>query len=87
MAASRRCRSGSPRGGATFARASVELGPALSSAIADVERSVPGARVVRVDEQLMNLGDLAAHLDRTAETLPPELIAATNLELAARAKR
>jgi len=45
----------------------VELGPALSSAIADVDRSVPGARVVRVDEQLMNLGDLAAHLDRTTE--------------------
>jgi hypothetical protein len=47
----------------------VELGPALSSAIADVERSVPGARVVRVDEQLMNLGDLAAHLDRTTESV------------------
>lgn len=121
---------------ATFARSAVDPGPALSSAIADIERSVPGARVVRVDEQLMNLGDLAAHLDRTAEsvrllataargpggfpppagvvgkgvrvwrwadvrpwlvengltpaddvaeTLPPELIAATNLELAARA--
>lgn len=123
---------------ATFSRTAVDAGSAVTSAIADVERSVPGARVVRVDEQLMNLGDLAAHLDRTtesvrllataargpggfpppagvvgkgvrvwrwadvrpwlaehgvtppddvAETLPPELIAATNLELAARAKR
>lgn len=120
---------------ATFSRTAVDAASALSSAIRDIEHSVPGARVVRVDEQLMNLGDLAAHLDRTTEsvrllataargpggfpppvgvvgkgvriwrwadvrpwlaehhltppddvaaTLPPELIAATNLELTVR---
>lgn len=53
----------------TFIRSADDAGSALASAITDVERAVPGARVVRIDDQLMGLGDLADVTGRTAESL------------------
>jgi hypothetical protein len=54
---------------ATFSRTATDPASALTSAIGDIELGVRGARVVRVDDQLMNLGDIAAHLGRTAESV------------------
>lgn len=54
---------------ATFSRTAGSAGAALRSAIEDVERALPTARVLRVDDQLMNLNDLADRLGRTAESV------------------
>lgn len=123
---------------ATFFRTAASPESALTSAIHDIERGVAATTVLRIDEQLMNLADLADHVGRTteslrllatgargpggfpppagvvgkgvrvwrwadvrpwlvtqglvdpgglAETLPPALIAATNLQLDAAARR
>jgi len=54
---------------ATFFRTARSPRSAVTSAIADIERGVPGATVLRIDEQLMNLADIAAHLGRTTESV------------------
>jgi hypothetical protein len=54
---------------ATFFRTADSPASALASAIADIERGVPGATVLRIDEQLMNLNDLADRLGRTTESV------------------
>jgi hypothetical protein len=54
---------------ATFFRTADSPATALTSAITDIERGVPGASVLRIDEQLMNLNDLADRLGRTAESV------------------
>ena len=54
---------------ATFLRSATSPGAALRSAIEHVERAVPAARVLRVDDQLMNLHDLADRVGRTAESV------------------
>jgi hypothetical protein len=42
---------------------------ALWSAVADVEAAVPGARVLRVDDDLVNATDIAERVDRTPESV------------------
>jgi hypothetical protein len=54
---------------ATFFRTADSPESALISAISDIERGVPGASVLRIDEQLMNLNDLADRLGRSAESV------------------
>jgi hypothetical protein len=54
---------------ATFFRTAGSPASALTSAIADIEHGVSGASVLRVDEQLMNLNDLADRLCRTTESV------------------
>ena len=53
----------------TFIRTAADPESALATAIGDVERAIPGARVVRIDDQLVGLGDLADLTGRTAESL------------------
>jgi hypothetical protein len=54
---------------ATFSRTAGSPQAALTSAIAAIERAVPGATVLRIDEQLVNLSDLADRLGRTTESV------------------
>lgn len=54
---------------ATFFRTADSARSALTSAITAIERDVPGATVLRIDEQLMNLNDLADRLGRTTESV------------------
>lgn len=54
---------------ATFFRTTSSPDSALKSAITDIEHGVPGARVLRVDEQLVNLADIADQLGRTTESV------------------
>jgi hypothetical protein len=54
---------------ATFFRTAGSPTSALTSAITAIEREVPGASVLRIDDQLMNLNDLADRLDRTTESV------------------
>jgi hypothetical protein len=54
---------------ATFFRTADSARSALTSAITTIERDVPGATVLRIDEQLMNLNDLADRLGRTTESV------------------
>jgi len=54
---------------ATFSRTARSPASALTSAITAIERGVPGASVLRVDEQLVNLNDLADRLGRTTESV------------------
>lgn len=53
----------------TFCRTARDATTALTTAVADVERAVAGARVVRVDAQLVSLADLADLTGRTSEGL------------------
>jgi hypothetical protein len=54
---------------ATFFRTADSATSALTSAITTIEHEVPGATVLRIDEQLMNLNDLAVRLGRTTESV------------------
>ncbi len=54
---------------ATFFRTAGSPASAVTSAIADIEHGAPGASVLRIDEQLMNLNDLADRLGRTTESV------------------
>lgn len=51
----------------TLFRRAASADAALRSALADVPRAVPGARVLRVDDQLVGLADIADLIGRTAE--------------------
>jgi hypothetical protein len=54
---------------ATFFRTASSPESAVTSAIADIEHGVAGASVLRIDEQLMNLADIAEQLGRTPESV------------------
>ena len=54
---------------ATFFRTASSPESAITSAIADIEHGVAGASVLRIDEQLMNLADIADQLGRTTESV------------------
>jgi hypothetical protein len=53
----------------TFGRAGRDAKDAVRSAIVDVEGAIPTARVVRIDDDLVNASDIAERIDRTPESV------------------
>lgn len=54
---------------AEFDREAGSYGQALTSAIAAIQRTVPGARVVQVLDDLVTISDIAERVDRSRESI------------------